>query len=73
MANNWGREIAVIQITESTSLHVQRDAELNGAKFLVLSKFVKTSKYDGPAKGGTLMIPNAKLAELKAAVCGLLE
>lgn len=68
MADNWGRTIAVIPLSDATEIHVNADAELKGKKFLVFSKYVKTESYSGPAKGGTLMIPMEKLAEVKAAL-----
>lgn len=57
MADNWGREIGSIKLSDATELHVNVDAELHGKKFLVLSKHVKTESYSGPAKNGTTLIP----------------
>lgn len=68
MANNWGQCVGVIALSKATELHINRDAEMDGKKFLVISKYVKTASYSGPAKGGALLISNEKLAELKQAI-----
>jgi hypothetical protein len=38
MADNWGRTIAVIPLSDATEIHVNADAELKGKKLLVFSK-----------------------------------
>jgi hypothetical protein len=68
MANNWGHAVGVIALSRATELHINRDAEMDGKKFLVLSKFVKSESYSGPAKGGSLLIPMEKLGELRQAI-----
>ncbi len=68
MADNWGKLVGKLKLSAGTELRVQTGAELKGAKFLVLSKWVVTDKYTGPAANGALLIPMSELADFKALI-----
>jgi len=68
MATNWGKTVAVIPLSDKTDLHINADAEMDGGKFLVLAKYVKTQNYSGPAKNGTILVPMSQLEAFKKAI-----
>jgi hypothetical protein len=66
---NWGKTIGTVKTGAKTELKVSVDAELDGKKFVVLSKWVNNpGSYVGPAHGGATLIP-AELGFVEIGSC----
>ena len=67
MADNWGKTVGTIKLSEASEIRINADAELKGSKFLVMTKWVTTERYSGPTSGA-ILIPTSQLANLQAII-----
>ncbi len=67
MADNWGKTVGTIKLSEASEIRVNVDAELKGSKFLVMTKWVTTERYSGPTSGA-MLIPMSQLANFEVII-----
>ena len=72
MSTNWGETVGIIKLSNSSELHINKDGEFKGQKVIVLAKWVTIEGgYNGPAKGGTFLVPETEKEKLKEIIAGL--
>ena len=67
MADNWGKTVGTIKLSEASEIRINVDAELKGSKFLVMTKWVTTERYSGPTSGA-ILVPMSQLANFQSII-----